>query len=1143
MEHHLRTLLPLVSVLVFLVAAAPVISARDGGFVPGYAARVAGEVLAYHSPQPEVGSSLLVRSLDEGLFIEWDTAPVPTGQGGDRVTFVWLYAVDVDADRREFVLHADGEELLRFHNPQAVEVGERIVAGRGGAVLRLRGTWLDRYDALFGDAFLELPQGMCTPGKPVRLRVTGESAGTRTWYMTFQHPIASRAVLSPRSAVVRAEGGDYQPLVLDVVHLGEPVDAILETSFAGTRDFPLRLGGNRIELHHPVVTEPTDVEVRLRVGTSPLHELRQRIAPVRPWTVHMVQHSHTDIGYTRPQTDILPEHLRFIDFALDYCDRTDDYPDEAKFRWTCEASWPVREWLRSRPAAQIARLRRRVAEGRIEVTGMFANMSEVTDEASYPAFLAPVREIRAAGIDVTCAMQDDVNGIAWCLADHLPDIGVRYVSMGQHGHRALIPFDRPTAFWWESPAGKRVLAYRADHYMTGNFWGMHTGRIETVEEALLTYLANLEERGHPFDRIAVQYSGFMTDNSPPAVAPSDFVRAWNERFRWPRLRTSVVSDYLRYVEEHHADELPVHRAAWPDWWTDGFGSAARATAAARTTQDEMRAVEGLLAMAALTGIEVLPAFLTEAQAIRDSLIFYGEHTFGAAESISDPDCENSMVQWAEKSAYAWDAVKRSALLREKALGVFQATLARGEEPRIIVVNTLSTARSGYHEVYIDHDVLDPNEPFRIVDDRGEAVPARRVASRPDGTTWGLWLTDVPAFGSRTCRIEVGTPAPDAPTLVAREAGVLANRHYSLQVDPATGALSRLIELDAPGAPNLVDGDAEWQLGQLILESLGNRHQLEGFRLEDFARRSATDVKVGAAASGALWDTIEVTGQLAGAGGAMPFRVEYRLCHFAKRIDIHYSLRLAESTDPEAIYVAFPFALEGAEVSYETLGGIATPGKDLLPGTASDWQTVQGFATARAPGRQIVLACAEIPLMQFGGIQTGRYEDVARVERPHMYSWVTNNYWTTNFRASQRGELRWSYRLTSTHDARDSTGAYATRFGLDTRVPFLSRVLSGGGTAPSPDAGGPTLHTTGEGVILVAAQPAPDGRGALLLLREVNGRAATFAIESSDGPLTVLGANALGDEGAPVSQPVPFAPFEARFLLVRSAPRQARQGRD
>jgi alpha-mannosidase len=51
-----------------------------------------------------------------------------------------------------------------------------------------------------------------------------------------------------------------------------------------------------------------------------------------------VHHSHTDIGYTHPQPVVLELHRRFIDEALDIAERTADYPDDAKFRWTCEVT-------------------------------------------------------------------------------------------------------------------------------------------------------------------------------------------------------------------------------------------------------------------------------------------------------------------------------------------------------------------------------------------------------------------------------------------------------------------------------------------------------------------------------------------------------------------------------------------------------------------------------------------------------------------------------------------------------------------------------------------------------------------------------------------------------------------------------------
>ena len=212
--------------------------------------------------------------------------------------------------------------------------------------------------------------------------------------------------------------------------------------------------------------------------------------PVKKWKINFIQHSHTDIGYTRSQTEILAEHLRYIDYALDYCDATDNYPENAKFRWTCEASWPVDEYLKCRPAGQIERLLiKRIKEGRIEVTGMYFNFDEIPDEKILAASLQAVGRIKEKGIPVTLAMQNDVNGIGWCLNDYFNQLGVKYLNMGTHGHRALICFDKPTMFWWESPSGKRMLTFRAEHYMTGNtVLKCRRGDIDRFKNNLLNYL-------------------------------------------------------------------------------------------------------------------------------------------------------------------------------------------------------------------------------------------------------------------------------------------------------------------------------------------------------------------------------------------------------------------------------------------------------------------------------------------------------------------------------------------------------------------------------------------------------------------------------------------------------------------------------
>ena len=81
--------------------------------------------------------------------------------------------------------------------------------------------------------------------------------------------------------------------------------------------------------------------------------------------VFIVHHSHTDIGYTDVQTKILNDHVSFIDKVLDYCRETDNYPEDSKFRWTCETGWMVRNYMENRPE-KTREFIRRVKEGRIE---------------------------------------------------------------------------------------------------------------------------------------------------------------------------------------------------------------------------------------------------------------------------------------------------------------------------------------------------------------------------------------------------------------------------------------------------------------------------------------------------------------------------------------------------------------------------------------------------------------------------------------------------------------------------------------------------------------------------------------------------------------------------------------------------------
>lgn len=948
-------------------------------------------------------------------------------------------------------------------------------------------------------------------------------------------PLISETTFTLSPLVTKTESGEMYQLQAEFYAQTLKDGVIRIESSAWDQAHELRLGDleagkHKLEFAIPPVEGPVEITFLSSLGQQKLPT--QTLPSPKKWTIYLVQHVHTDIGYTRPQTEILPEHLRYIDYALDYCDLTDAYPDHAKFRWTCEVAWAVDEYLKRRPAAQIQRLKQRVAEGRIELAGMYLNMAETATESSLAASLQPLRTFKEQfNLPVRTALQNDVNGAAWCLVDYFHNLGIEYLSMGINKTRSLLPFDYPTTFWWESPSGKRILAYRADHYHFGNFWGIHDGQVAPFRDGLLGYLASLDERGYPFDRVSVQFSGYHTDNSPPAMISSDMVKEWNKTYAWPQLRIATAQEFLDYVAQNHADDLPTYRQAWPDWWTDGFGSAARETAAARDTHVNLESSQILLAMAATLGATLPDDAMKRVDAVQEQLLFYDEHTYGAAESISDPMAENSMVQWGEKSSYAWEAVKKAGMLREEAMGILQEYLPRAEKPTISVVNTLNWERSGLIELFIDHEMLPLRKRFQIIDTAtGQAVPTQLIRSRSEGSYWALWVSDVPALGYKTLRIEASDLEETKAFPEIQDTAGLENPFYTLRMDPLTGSISSLVDKET--GKELVDTASGWNLAQVVYESHPNDRVLNQ---NAFQRTSLTNVSIKPGTDGPLWQSLVIAGDAEGGINPNALHCEIRLFNHSKRIDFLFSLRKKPITQPEGVYIAFPFHQPEAKIVYEAQGGYVTPGVDQIERSSSDWQTIQNFAAVRGQDSQTIFVSGQVPLVQFGDFNLGKWQEIARPEKPYLFSWVMNNYWFTNFRAMQEGEFHWRYTLTTTTDTSNTA---AVRLGWGARIPMVTRVFppSHGQETHVPLTLSALGYDCGS-ITLVQAYPARYGKGLIVHLREVAGKTTTLPASEWIGNRRIQRADevtVVEDVLIPDLSTITLKPYESKFFKLTLA---------
>ena len=1066
---------------------------------------------------------MIVRATTGKQFMEWKTEPIPKDYKQKEAVFLWLAGMGNNLGNAKMILRVNDTEELVFHTSAKKEWE---VKSSGGVTLSFITNTADGAGDLFGFMFLRVPVKMLKKGEPVTIRITGGASNSQAWYMAFKRPLESGISVTSSPAIIKSESGNNQVIGVNIYHFGPDEIAKLFIDEKMIKSINLQFGHQfqRISIPENKIAR----EVKFRIESASLNdEKKLTLLPVRKWRVNFVQHSHTDIGYTRAQDEILAEHLRFIDYALDYCDQTDDYPDDAKFRWTCEASWPVDEYLKVRPKAQVERLKKKIKEGRIEITGMYFNFDELPDEQTLAASLQPLNRFRENGIPVKAAMQDDVNGIAWCFSDYFPQMGVKYLNMGTHGHRALICFDKPTAFWWESPSGNRMLAFRAEHYMTGNSFGIHTGNFNRFENNLLSYLEELEEKGYPYDIIHIQHSGFSTDNSPPSTLSSKMIKKWNEIYEWPKLRSSVLSEFFEKIEKNHSANLPVYKAAWPDWWTDGFGSGARELAASRDAHVDLIANTGGMSMAMLMGATMPEGFTQRIGEVNHALLFYDEHTFGSSESVRDPYGESTMLQRRQKEAYAWEAFKRARIIGEEVMGQLQSRILKTDAPTLAVFNTLNWKRNGMITTYIDHQIIPKDRKFRIVDEDNIKLKTQAFSHRSDGTYWGIWVNDIPAFGYKNFRIELLDGFEDQYNSSTKEKMVLENEWYKITIDPEKGAISGIF--DKKLNTELVDPDAEYPFGSFIYERLGSRSQMEAYTLVDYNRYLLDTVYVEAIIKGPMYDVVRFVGEnTACCYEPQGFRSELRLYHTEPLIEMHFTLQKKPVTDPEGVYIAFPFQVKDGKIFCDVPGGTMEAGIDQIPGSSNDWNTVQNFVSVRNDEMQVVFGSYEAPLMQFGAINTGRYKAGATPETTHIYSWPMNNYWVTNFNADQQGSFSWSYYITT----RDNNQLKnATRIGWENRIPFLTRVIPAG-IKKNPLSSGSVLNFSSDNLLLVNIKPV-NSSSLLIQMREVNGTHSDLIIfhpDKSDKYMMQL-SDVTGETLADPESELHFKPYETKFIRV------------
>ncbi len=107
----------------------------------------------------------------------------------------------------------------------------------------------------------------------------------------------------------------------------------------------------------------------------------------------------------------------------------------------------------------------------------------------------------------------------------------------------------------------------------------------------------------------------------------------------------------------------------------------------------------------------------------------------------------------------------------------------------------------------------------------------------------------------------------------------------------------------------------------------------GNRNTPWVRRSASKVEIGAPVINEGRASITVWIEAPGVNGAT---VTYALDAASKSLFVDWTLDKTHNTDPEAVFVAFPFNLDKADFTIDLNGIPSVPNRDQLDGAAKDW---------------------------------------------------------------------------------------------------------------------------------------------------------------------------------------------------------------
>ena len=580
------------------------------------------------------------------------------------------------------------------------------------------------------------------------------------------------------------------------------------------------------------------------------------------------------------------------------------------------------------------------------------------------------------------------------------------------------------------------------------------------------------------------------------------MKEWNSKWAYPKLIVSTSTMFFEKLEEQCNNSKDIRTFSGDMPQTDysvGALSSAKETTVNREAHDRLHSAEKLATMANLLAKSIYPS--KDIRDAYDNMILYDEHTWGTSNPLG-------VIQdwaWSEKSAYAYKAAGLAEMMLNGGRGNVSGarTIANSikytnEGQHIVVFNSLSFNRNDLVSI----PRFQIKEPFDIIDvETGQKVPhqvieidnprspvpyaagrfARGQFNPSDGFTLAFVAENVPAMGYKSYRIVPAENSTASSTSLVVTDKSIENRFFKIELNPVTGTIASIYDKEL--SIELVDKNAPHQVNQMITRWVKTGKE-----------ESPANATIQKGQSGPVYSSLVIS---TSGAGCPQLTQEIILYDKIKRVDISDRV-LKDMTPTQEVYFAFPFKMDTPDFRFEAPMAVIKPLRDQLPGTNSNYYSVQHWADVSDGKTGITLSPVDANMVMFGGLNSSEVSQahhgvtpvkfgapfVTEMKKGYMYSYVINSNFRTNFQTTQLGDILFRYSITS-HKGNWIEGR-PRDFGWAAGNPLIAVPVDGKSKGNLPEVLG-FCQVDKPNVMLLTMKQAEDGEGIIIRLNETEGR--------------------------------------------------------